>query len=74
MRTIVELPDEQITGLKTYCDREGVSRAEAVRRAVEGLLMKTTQEERERLLAETFGSWKQYGVDTDAYLAEIRGV
>ena len=34
MRTIIELPDAQIGALKSFCDREGISRAEAVRWAV----------------------------------------
>jgi len=34
MRTIVELPVAQIESLDVWCRREGVSRAEAVRRAV----------------------------------------
>jgi hypothetical protein len=34
MRTIVDLPDTQIEALDAWCHREGVSRAEAVRRAV----------------------------------------
>ena len=37
MRTIIELPDEQVRALADYCAREKVSRAEAVRRAVEVL-------------------------------------
>jgi hypothetical protein len=34
MRTIVDLPDEQLAALAAVCEREGISRAEAVRRAV----------------------------------------
>jgi hypothetical protein len=34
MRTIVDLPPEQIKALDGYRKREGISRAEAVRRAV----------------------------------------
>lgn len=34
MRTIVELPDDQLAALALVCEREGISRAEAVRRAV----------------------------------------
>lgn len=42
MRTIVELTDEQIEDLRRYCEGEGVSRAEAVRRGVD-LLLKDKQ-------------------------------
>ena len=34
MRTIVDLPTGQLDGLDRLCHREGISRAEGVRRAV----------------------------------------
>jgi ribbon-helix-helix CopG family protein len=38
MRTIVDLPQEQIRKLALFCRREKISRAEAVRRAVDRYL------------------------------------
>jgi metal-responsive CopG/Arc/MetJ family transcriptional regulator len=38
MRTIVDLPQEQIRKLALFCRRERISRAEAVRRAVDRFL------------------------------------
>jgi len=38
MRTIVDLPAEQVRKLALLCRKEKISRAEAVRRAVEQLL------------------------------------
>jgi len=38
MRTIVDLPQEQIRRLTLFCRREKISRAEAVRRAVDRFL------------------------------------
>ena len=38
MRTIVDLPAEQIKALDGYRKKEGISRAEAVRRAVASFL------------------------------------
>lgn len=38
MRTIVDLPETQIKRLDSYRKREGISRAEAVRRAVEAFV------------------------------------
>ena len=38
VRTIVDLPQEQIRKLILICRREGISRAEAVRRAVDRFL------------------------------------
>ena len=42
MRTIVDLPGEQVRKLALLCRREKISRAEAVRRAVEQLLRSTS--------------------------------
>ncbi|MDQ3068360.1 MAG: ribbon-helix-helix domain-containing protein [Acidobacteriota bacterium] len=38
MRTIIEMPDEQVEALDGICRRDHISRAEAVRRAVALLL------------------------------------
>jgi hypothetical protein len=38
MRTIVDLPEEQIRKLALFCRRENISRAEAVRRAIDRFL------------------------------------
>jgi len=38
MRTIVDLPQEQVRKLTLFCRREKISRAEAVRRAVDRFL------------------------------------
>jgi hypothetical protein len=38
MRTIIDLPPDQIKALDGYRKREGISRAEAVRRAVASFL------------------------------------
>jgi len=42
MRTIVDLPAEQVRKLALLCRKEKISRAEAVRRAVEQLLRSTS--------------------------------
>ena len=70
----MDLPDDQIRALAEYCAREKVSRAEAVRRAVTALVEERERRRRERTeaLAATFGMWKDRGIDTDAYLAEVR--
>jgi metal-responsive CopG/Arc/MetJ family transcriptional regulator len=74
MRTIVELKDDQIRALADYCQRKRVSRAEAIRRGVEALLGEEDQlrERRAASLKATFGMWKDRGIDTDTYLAELR--
>ena len=51
-RTIVDIPEADLEELDGYCRRRGVSRAEAVRRAVTGLLnAEATQE------VQGFGLW-----------------
>ncbi len=74
VRTIIDLPDDQIQALAEYCAREHISRAEAVRRAV-GRLVQSPDEmkaRREAAIKATFGMWKDRGVTTDEYLAELR--
>jgi metal-responsive CopG/Arc/MetJ family transcriptional regulator len=74
MRTIIDLPDEQIQALADYCARERVSRAEAIRRAVNRLLADVEQKRADDLAAidAAFGLWADRGIDTDTYLAELR--
>ena len=54
MRTIVELPNDQIEALDGICRREGISRAEAIRQAV-SLLMQERGASRSGL---GFGIWQ----------------
>ena len=53
MRTIVDLPDEQLNALAEVCKRDQISRAEAVRRAVAAYL-----ETRRADDASSFGLWR----------------
>ena len=55
MRTIVDLPENQVVALAELCEREKISRAEAVRRAVDDLLARHRIGSRE----EAFGAWKR---------------
>ncbi len=68
MRTIIELPEPQLEALSDLCRREGISRAEAVRRAVAELLT------RERAAApdRAFGLWRAKPVDAVAYQRKLR--
>jgi hypothetical protein len=61
MRTIVDIPEQDIHGLNVLCSREHISRAEAVRRAVTDYL-KLHQGDADA----AFGLWqgrKRDGVD-----------
>jgi hypothetical protein len=68
MRTIVDLPEGQVAALGEYCKREGSSRAEAVRRAVEVLLASRLSMEREAV----FGAWGDRG-DSRVFVDGLRG-
>lgn len=78
MRTSVDLTDEQIEALRSYCEREGISRPEAVRRGVDLLLAEHREaralllEERRDALAGVFGMWKDRGLDAVEYQRALR--
>lgn len=74
MRTVIQLTDEQIAALRALCERRGISRAEAIRQAVDRLVEDEARKKtsRDEVLEATFGAWKHRGIDTDTYLEEIR--
>lgn len=74
MRTIIELTDEQVERLKRFCEREGISRAEAVRRGVDLLLCEreSWRDERREALEAAFGMWKDRDIDSVEYQRELR--
>ncbi|MFN0095735.1 MAG: ribbon-helix-helix protein, CopG family [Dehalococcoidia bacterium] len=72
MRTIVDLTDDQLAALKAYCDRERVSRAEAVRRAVDALVCQDPRERRDAALDAAFGAWKDRNIDALEYVRALR--
>lgn len=67
MRTIIELPEEQVGALREICEREGISRAEAIRRAVRAYTRK-----RAGNVADAFGLWKDREVDGLTYEDRVR--
>jgi metal-responsive CopG/Arc/MetJ family transcriptional regulator len=69
MRTIIDLPDEQIQALAAWCERENLSRAEAIRRALASML--TTQKKEGRAAA--FGGWKARTQDSRKLVDALRG-
>jgi hypothetical protein len=68
VRTIVDLPNEQVKKLALICRKEKISRAEAVRRAVEQWLRQTAGDG----LQDYFGASKTRGSVT-RHLARLRG-
>ena len=70
MRTIVELPEEQLKGLTALCRREKISRAEAVRRVLSSGL--TTQTPVDDGLEAAFGLWKGRHAISRRYIEKLR--
>lgn len=68
MRTIVELPEQQIEALKALSDKEGLSRAELVRRAVAAYLRLHQNENNES----AFGLWQKRNIDGLHYQQQLR--
>lgn len=67
VRTIVDIPDEQLRQLAELCRREDLSRSEAVRRAIALLL--AAQASRPD---DAFGLWKGRGTDGVTYQRALR--
>jgi len=72
MRTIIDLTDDQVKQLAEYCSERRVSRAEAIRTAVNALLNESAKERRKRLLRQSAGAWKHKGIDALEYQRALR--
>jgi metal-responsive CopG/Arc/MetJ family transcriptional regulator len=68
MRTIIDLPDPQLAELDELCKRKKISRAEAVRRAVDAMLTEQRIDKREA----SFGAWQPRG-DSRTLVDSLRG-
>ena len=68
MRTLIDIPEEDLVLLRQISKAEGVSRAELVRRAISASLAPR----RRAPLTEAFGIWKDSPVDGLAYQERLR--
>lgn len=68
MRTIVEIPEDQLRDLAEMCRREGISRAEAIRRAV----AEYARRRKGRETRPAFGLWRGRRRDGLAYERRLR--
>ncbi|MDQ6632172.1 MAG: ribbon-helix-helix domain-containing protein [Verrucomicrobiota bacterium] len=68
MRTIVELPDDQVEALGHICAHEKVSRAEVIRRAVGNYI----QEKQSGKGQSAFGLWKNKKINSLKYESRLR--
>ncbi len=55
-RTIIEIPDTQLREVDRLCELLGISRAEAVRRGLQGFV-----QQNEAVKTDGFGLWKPEG-------------
>ena len=68
MRTIIQLPDDQAQQLAEVSRNQGISRAEAVRRA----LVRYLAEHRRGRQEDVFGMWRGRGEEGLAYERRLR--
>ena len=68
MRTVLELPDAHIEGLKRLGERNGLSRAELVRRAVAQYLREHPVDDADS----AFGLWRHRSEDGLKYQHRLR--
>jgi Arc/MetJ-type ribon-helix-helix transcriptional regulator len=68
MRTIIDLPEEQVIGLVNWCRRERISKAEAIRRALKKMLSGQQVVARE----DAFGAWAKRGVGSRKMVEKLR--
>ena len=68
MRTIVAVPNQQLDAIDALCRRDGMSRAEAIRRAVAAYI----QQDRATQPDQAFGIWRTRAQDGLAYEQRLR--
>ena len=68
MRTIVDLHLKQLKALEMLCEKEKISRAEAIRRAVGRFLPEGSISN----LETAFGMWKHKRIDSRKYVEHLR--
>ena len=68
MRTIIDLPENQVHALAELCKSRSISRAEAVRRAVSEMLSNEQTAGRDA----AFGAWKGKNVDSREFVDALR--
>jgi hypothetical protein len=68
VRTIIDVPADQIDALDRLCRLERISRAEAIRRAIARELAAVRSPQVER----AFGLWRRRPVDAVAYQRRLR--
>lgn len=68
MRTIIEIPEQQLERMKPLLEQEGISRAELIRRAVKDYLQRFEASNDET----AFGLWAENPRDGLQYQEDLR--
>jgi len=68
MRTIIEIPNQQLEQMKPLLEQEGISRAELIRRAVKDYLQRFESGDE----CSAFGLWSNKPRDGLSYQEELR--
>jgi len=68
MRTIVDIPEKQLDALAQLCAQQNISRAEAVRRAVDRLLKESSTPRKDA----GFGIWKSKRIEGRKFVEKLR--
>jgi len=71
MRTLIDIPDDQVAALNALAKKEQVSRAALVRQAIANLLAATRKQQADEATEGAFGLWKD-GEDGLAYQERLR--
>lgn len=75
MKALINFDDSQSKKLDEYCHKNGYSRTEVVRRAIDFFFSqeaRTTQKSRISALNKAFGLFKDNPINADKHLNEIR--
>ena len=64
----MDLPDEQLGALARLCEKQKISRAEAVRRAVDRLIKESKTDQKDV----GFGIWKHKNMESRKFVEKLR--
>ena len=67
MKTLIDIPERQIHLLSDLCDKFSISRAEAIRRAIDLFVNNNKQPQ-----VDVFGAWKDKSDDGLTYQERLR--
>ena len=67
MKTLIDIPDRQVHSLSELCEKFSISRAEAIRRAIDLFVQNN-----ETSTIDVFGAWKNKSEDGLTYQQKLR--